>query len=107
MKHYIDESGNVYGYPKAGTREMTAEEFETFKNPPPTPEQIANQEQAWVVSELNNADILLSLAQEGSKRAVHTAEEVIVYKEALRDYVQNVEGVLTVVGERPVLGGEA
>ena len=45
MKHYIDKNGNVYGYIPSGidVREMTDAEFEAFKNPIPTPEEIAAQ----------------------------------------------------------------
>lgn len=47
MKHYInDQTRKVYGYKAENTREMTAEEFELFRKPPPTTEQLSQQAKA-------------------------------------------------------------
>ena len=42
MKHYIDKNGKVYGFIPQGieVREMTADEFDAFRNPPPSPAPI-------------------------------------------------------------------
>lgn len=44
MKYYIDEQDKVYGYAKKGAREMTAEEFELFKNPPKSNDELFAEE---------------------------------------------------------------
>ena len=74
----------------------------TFEDTPDkTSEDLANVAQQWAVAQLNNADHNLVLTRENSKRAKYTEESLIVYKEALRDYVRVVEGVLTISTEKP------
>jgi hypothetical protein len=55
-------------------------------------------EQAWVKSEIENADISLSIVQDGDRRSIGTVGDWRNYRKALRDRVQ--DGAI--IGERPV-----
>lgn len=77
--------------------------YPTLQDPlPPTPEQLANSAQAEMKAELDWADIEIKKHQEGHTRTVATPEELYAYKNACRDYVRNIDGVLTIVGDKPV-----
>lgn len=103
MKHYINDStGEVIApLPKDGFREMTPEEFEAFKNPPKSDEQIALEAQSDMISELSWADIEVKKHVEGHSRTISTIEVLYEYKNKCRDYVRDIDGVLTISGEKP------
>lgn len=61
-------------------------------------QQFAEQEQAWVKSELVKLDEMLSKLKDGDERATMTEEEIRSQRKALRDYVKNENGVLSVNG---------
>lgn len=102
MIHYIiDETGDVFGYNKPGSRAMTDDEFQAFKNRQTPEEKIALEEQSWVVESLLWCDYQLMLTKELSKRAKYSELGLISHKELLRDYVTNDNGELKVNGSRP------
>ena len=68
-------------------------------------ESLAKDAQKHVVKQLNKADSQLVLTNEYSSRAVYGADELIVYKEALRNYVRNEDGVLVISTEKPEING--
>ena len=55
-------------------------------------------ENAWVKSEMENADISLNIVQDGDRRSIGTVGDWRNYRKALRDRVQ--DGAI--IGERPV-----
>ena len=66
----------------------------------------AQAEQGWVVQELNQANIEITYHQDGNPRAKASEAAWRAYRVALCDYVRDNNGVLTVVGDRPVRPGE-
>jgi len=64
-------------------------------------QRFAEQEQSWVKAELVKLDEMLSKLKDGDERATMTEEEIRSQRKALRDYVTNENGVLTVNGVRP------
>lgn len=65
-------------------------------------QRFAEQEQSWVKTELLKLDEMLSKLQDGDTRATMAEEEIRSQRKALRDYVTNENGVLTVNGARPL-----
>lgn len=63
----------------------------------------AEKEQSWVRRELSKCDEMIKKIEDGDSRATMTAEDVSVRRIALRDYVTNENGALSVNGERPVI----
>lgn len=66
-------------------------------------EHLASLEQVEMESELNWVDIQLKYHATGdTKRAVISLDSLNAYAIKCRDYVQNIDGVLTIVGDKPV-----
>ena len=65
----------------------------------------AKDAQKHVIEQLNKADSQLVLTNENSSRATYTIAELITYKEALRDYVRDEDGVLVISTEKPEING--
>ena len=70
-----------------------------------TPEQLAQIEQKWVISQLTLADRELQLSTEQSSRAKYTVEQLYTYKEDLRNYILNVNGTLAIDTDKPLIKG--
>ena len=68
-------------------------------------ESLAKDAQKHVIEQLNKADSQLVLTNENSSRATYTIAELITYKEALRDYVRDEDGVLVISTEKPEING--
>jgi hypothetical protein len=66
-------------------------------------EHLASIEQVEMMSELNWVDIQLKYHSTGdTKRATISLDSLNSYAIKCRDYVQNIDGVLTIVGDKPV-----
>lgn len=65
-------------------------------------QKYAEKDQSWVRSELSKCDEMIKKIEDGDSRATMTIEEVSARRIALRDYVTNEKGVLTIKGNRPV-----
>ena len=63
---------------------------------------LAEATQSEMVTEVDWADIEIKKHTEGHTRTVATLEELYAYKNACRDYVRNIDGVLTIVGDKPI-----
>ncbi len=64
---------------------------------------LAQVAQAEIITELNWVDLQLKYHSAGdTKRKVATLPKMKAYAVACRDYVRNFDGVLTIVGEKPV-----
>lgn len=66
-------------------------------------QQHAEKEQGWVRSQLALLDIQDRMISDSDSRSTMTTEDVSARRIALRDYVTNENGALSVNGERPVL----
>lgn len=75
--------------------------FEFEDIPDLTPEQLANIAQSEMVNELNWCDLQIKLHQSSDGRAVSTLENIFAYARSCRDYVRNIDGVLTIIGDKP------
>ena len=63
----------------------------------------AQVSQSEMISELDWVDLQLKYHASGdTKRSVSTVDLLNQYAIACRDYVQNIDGILTIVGEKPV-----
>ena len=95
MRHYRDTNGDVYGIGEEGDIEgdqsslvqptwvlMTDEEFELFKNPPKTPEQIKEEHNAPILAQIQ----ILEAKQARPIREAFSADEVI--KEQAMKYLK-------------------
>jgi hypothetical protein len=66
-------------------------------------EHLASIEQIKMESELNWVDAQLKYHATGdTKRAIISIDSLNTYAIKCRDYVQNIDGVLTIVGDKPV-----
>ncbi|CAH9016896.1 conserved hypothetical protein [Vibrio phage 217E38-1] len=75
--------------------------FEWESAPEPTIEQLSITAQAEMINELNWCDLQIKLHQSSDSRAVATLEDIFAYARHCRDYVRNLDGVLTIVGDMP------
>jgi len=66
---------------------------------------LAKDAQKHAIEQLNKADAELKLTNENSSRAEYTRAELVAYKEALRDYVRNKDGVLVISTKKPEING--
>lgn len=65
-------------------------------------EQLSSQAQSEMKTELEWVDIQLKYNASGdADRSKFTNEVLYAYAIACRDYVQNIDGVLTIVGDKP------
>jgi len=69
--------------------------------PDPTPDQLANIAQTEMIIELNWCDLQVKLHQSSDSRAVATLDDIFSYARSCRDYVRNLEGLLTISGDKP------
>ncbi|WP_417536347.1 hypothetical protein [Methylophaga sp.] len=64
----------------------------------------AAKEQDWVRAQLFKCDEMEQKLIDGDSRATMTEEEIRVRRIALRDYVTSDDDILTVNGDRPLVG---
>lgn len=69
--------------------------------PAPSDEKLAQQAQLEMISELNWCDLQIKLHESRDRRSVATIEDVYSHSRACRDHVQNVDGTLAIVGDKP------
>ena len=58
--------------------------------------------QSDMINELKWSDIEISKHNEGHSRTTSSLELLYKYKNQCRDYVQHIDGVLSIVGDSPV-----
>jgi hypothetical protein len=81
---------------------LTWDEIQPYINPEKAPGQLARIAQSEMIKELDWSDIEISKQFDGHSRRISTVELLRAYKNACRDYVRNVDGVLTISGNKPV-----
>lgn len=107
MIYYKNKESKIYAYKRA-LREtdltlITEEEVKLILNPALTVVQIAKAAQSEMIAELNWIDLQLKIHNTNdTKRMVSTVDLLCKYAIECRDYVQNIEGVLAIVGDKPV-----
>ncbi|AUS00335.1 hypothetical protein NVP1273O_58 [Vibrio phage 1.273.O._10N.286.54.C7] len=94
-----EHMGNLTSEGKVRVKGVYPFEFEDI--PELTPEQLANIAQSEMVNELNWCDLQIKLHQSSDSRAVTTLENIFAYARSCRDYVRNLDGVLTIVCDKP------
>lgn len=87
--------------PKGKVRMKGVYPFEFEDIPDPTSEQLAVIAQTEMIIELNWCDMQVKLHQSSDDRAIAELEDIFSYARSCRDYVRNLDGVLTVVGDKP------
>lgn len=100
-----NKTGDIFGYEGidelVGYTRLSMAEVNKLINPTSTQEQLATIEKGWADEQLDDSNKELELTIESSKRAKYTVESIYLYKEALRDYVELVDDVLTVKTDKP------
>lgn len=75
--------------------------YQEIVNPLPTDEQLATVAQCEMVHELSWCDLQIKLHASSDRRAVAAIDNIHAYARGCRDYVQHIDGVLTIVGDKP------
>ena len=94
-----EHMGNIKYKGKKRVKGVYPFEFEDI--PELTPEQLAGIAQTEMVNELNWCDMQVKLHQSSDDRAIAELDDVFSYARSCRDYVRNLDGVLTIVGDKP------
>lgn len=94
-----EHMGNLNPEGKRRVKNVYPFEFEDV--PKLTLRQLASIAQTEMVNELNWCDLQVKLHQSNDSRAVATLEDIFAYARSCRDYVRNLDGVLTIVGDKP------
>jgi hypothetical protein len=110
-KYYKSTDGKLFLDPilsnHKGLKELKESEFNSAVEiiNAATVKSLAENEQSYVIEQMGKADAHLKLTNEYSSRAVYGADELIVYKEALRNYVRDEDGVLVISTDKPKING--
>lgn len=64
--------------------------------------ELAQIAQSEMIAELNWCDLQIKLHASSDKRAVSKLDDIYAYARACRDYVQNIDGELTIMTDKPV-----
>ncbi len=108
--YYKDSDGNLFANPSAkriANKSLTRVDndiavAQIAANNEPTPEQLALNAQAWVNAELLWVDVQLKYnASNDTSRMSFSDDVLYAYAIECRDYVQNVDGVLTIMTDKP------
>lgn len=96
-KEWPDERCKDYLY-----KHLNWIEYQEIVTPSPTDAQLAKVAQSEMVHELDWCDLQIKLHTSSDRRAIATIEDIYAYARACRDYVQNIDGELIIVGDKPV-----
>lgn len=93
-----DAINNSYNCYDAASAKFSTVDFSTDEE---IALKLAKDAQSDMVEELSWADVQLNYVLDGDSRATLTELSLRAYRCECRDYVQYVDGVLTVVGDKP------
>lgn len=88
------KDGFLYSNKVIDSKELSGDELKLFIE---SIERSANDEQLWVISELNYADVQIALHGDGDPRASSTIGDWVEYRKSLRNRVQDGN----IIGSRP------